>query len=108
MHEAKSKDERQEIVREPEGNIGVLIRNWWSFSFLFSRKNHVVLWKQKKIYGGIIMDDMTMHAMQIMVMMIATLIGFMFIYNPIATAIIVGVMSIVGAYSYTYDYGSKD
>ena len=54
------------------------------------------------------MDDMTMHAMQIMVMMIATLIGFMFIYNPIATAIIVGVMSIIGAYSYTYDYGSKD
>ena len=27
------------------------------------------------------MDDMTMHAMQIMVMMIATLIGFMFIHD---------------------------
>lgn len=54
------------------------------------------------------MDDMTMHAMQIMVMMIATLIGFMFIYHPIVTAIIVGVMSIAGFYSYTYDYGSKD
>lgn len=27
MHEAKSKDELQEIVHEPEGNIGVLIGN---------------------------------------------------------------------------------